>query len=159
MTSGEESSPLRIGTAERTAAMKALDEHLSEGRLGVEEYADRTARASAAVVASEIAELFTDLPEPHPQLPGTAAQPPLTAPLPVAPAAGEVAPVKGGFLDGWGPRLVMITPVVAVALFLITRQWYFFLLIPVMGALVYRGGLGGSDEGRDQRRRDRRDRR
>jgi Domain of unknown function (DUF1707) len=155
MTSGEESSPLRIGTAERTAAMKALDEHLSEGRLGVEEYADRTARASAAVVASEIAELFTDLPEPHPQLPGTAAQPPLTAPLPVSPAAGEVAPKQDSFLESWGPRLVAISPFVAVALFLITRQWYFFLLIPAMGALVYGGGAG-RDDGRDQRRRDRR---
>jgi hypothetical protein len=159
MTSGEESSPLRIGTAERTAAMKALDEHLSEGRLGVEEYADRTAKAANAVVASEIAELFTDLPEPHPQLPGTAAQPPLTAPLPVAPAAGEVAPKKDGFLEGWGPRLATITPVVAVLLFFITKQWYFFLLIPVMGALVYGGGVGRNDDRRDKRRQDRRDRR
>ena len=157
MTSGEESSPLRIGTAERTAAMKALDEHLSAGRLGVEEYGERTAKAANAVVASEIAELFTDLPEPHPQLPGTLA--PLTAPLPVAPAAGEVAPKKDTFLEGWGPRVATITPIVALLLFFITKQWYFFLLIPVMGALVYGGGVGRGDGGREQRRRDRRDRR
>ncbi|WP_433289574.1 DUF1707 SHOCT-like domain-containing protein [Pseudonocardia sp. CA-142604] len=143
MTSGEESSPLRIGTAERTAAMKALDEHLSAGRLGVEEYGERTAKAANAVVASEIAELFTDLPEPHPQLPGKA---PLTAPLPVAPAAGEVAPKKDGYL------LLTITPVVALLLFFITKQWYFFLLIPLMGALVYGGGVGkGNGRRRDRR--------
>ncbi|GAA1221536.1 DUF1707 SHOCT-like domain-containing protein [Pseudonocardia alaniniphila] len=147
MTSGEESSPLRIGNAERTAAMKALDEHLSAGRLGIEEYGERTAKAANAVVASEIAELFTDLPEPRPQLPGTAA--PLTAPLPVAPAAGEVAPKKDGYL------LLTITPVVALLLFFITKQWYFFLLIPLMGALVYGGGVGKGN-GRRDRRRDRR---
>jgi hypothetical protein len=161
MTSGEESSPLRIGTTERTAAMKALDEHLAAGRLGVEEYADRTAVAANAVVASELAELFTDLPEPRPELPGSASTAPLTAPLPVVPPPGKVAPQKGGFLDGWGPRLVTVTPFLAVALFLITRQWYFFLLIPAMGALVYGGGMGrnAEDGGRDRRRRDRRDRR
>jgi hypothetical protein len=154
MTSGEESSPVRIGTAERTAAMKALDEHLSAGRLGVEEYADRAAKAANAVVASDLAELFTDLPEPHPQLPGTAGRPPLTAPLPVAPAAGEIAPRKS-FLEGWGPRLVTITPLVAVLLFFITKQWYFFLLIPVMGALVYGGGVGRNGNSDRAERRDR----
>ena len=160
MTSGEESSPLRIGTVERTAAMKALDDHLSAGRLGVEEYADRTAKAANAVVAAEIADLFTDLPEPHPELPGSAAAPPLTAPLPVVPPPGEVAaPQLGGFLDGWGPRLVALSPFVAVALFAITGQGYFFLLIPAMGALVYGGGVGRNDGDRDQRRRDRRGRR
>ena len=49
--------------------MKALDEHLSEGRLGVEEYGERTAKAANAVVAADIAELFTDLPAPHPRSP------------------------------------------------------------------------------------------
>jgi hypothetical protein len=161
MTTGEESSPLRIGTAERTAAMKALDEHLAAGRLGVEEYADRSAVAANAVVASELAELFTDLPEPHPKLPGTASTAPLTAPLPVVPPPGEVATQRGGFLDGWGPRLVSVTPFLAVALFLITRQWYFFLLIPAMGALVYGGGVGHKDDDRDrdERRRERNQRR
>ena len=33
-----EGPPIRIGTAERTAAMKALDEHLAAGRLQIEEY-------------------------------------------------------------------------------------------------------------------------
>jgi hypothetical protein len=42
-------------------------------------------------------------------------------------------------LEVWGPRLVALSPFVAVALFLLTRQWIFFLLIPAAGAL-----LGGS---------------
>lgn len=156
--------PLRIGTAERTAAMKALDEHLAAGRLGVEEYADRSAVAANATVASELAALFTDLPAPHPMLPGITGSVP--AVLPVAdPAVQESAPIAqraSNFLDGWGPRLVAITPFVAVALFFIFGyNWVFFLLIPVMGALVY-GGLGRDhDDGhdRDRRHRDRRDRR
>jgi Domain of unknown function (DUF1707) len=137
MTTGEGASPLRIGNAERTAAMKALDEHLAAGRLGVEEYADRSAVAANAVVAAELADLFTDLPEPHPQLPGTPAAPPPTAPLPVAPPPGELAPPARSALETWGPRLVAAAPLVAVALFFLTRQWVFFLLIPLAGALVY----------------------
>lgn len=34
---GADTAPLRIGTTERTSAMKALDEHLAAGRLGVDE--------------------------------------------------------------------------------------------------------------------------
>jgi hypothetical protein len=150
MTTGEGASPLRIGNAERTAAMKALDEHLEAGRLTVEEYADRSAVAANATVAADLAALFTDLPEPHPQLPGTPAAPPPIAPLPVAPQPGEVAPPAKSGLEIWGPRLAAAAPIIAVALFLLTRQWVFFLLIPLAGAMFYGGH-------RD-RRRDRRDR-
>jgi hypothetical protein len=139
MTTGEGSSPLRIGSAERTAAMKALDEHLTAGRLGVEEYADRSAAAANAVVAADLADLFTDLPEPHPKLPGTPAAPPPTAPLPVAPPPGEVAAPAGSALETWGPRLVAVAPLVAIALYFLTRQWVFFLLIPMAGMLLYGG--------------------
>ena len=65
-----ERPPIRIGTAERDAAMKALDAHLEAGRLDVDEYGERSARASVATTAPELAELFDDLPAPHPVLPG-----------------------------------------------------------------------------------------
>ncbi|MGI9000404.1 MAG: DUF1707 SHOCT-like domain-containing protein [Pseudonocardia sp.] len=145
MTPGD--PPLRIGTAERTAALAALDEHLAAGRLGVEEYAERSATAANATIAPELAALFTDLPPPHPELPGTVAPGSTTAPLPAVPSSGAVAGHAGGFLDDWGPRLVAVMPFVAVALFLLTRQWMFFLLIPAAAALVYGGGIG-----RDERR-------
>ncbi|NMH97249.1 DUF1707 SHOCT-like domain-containing protein [Pseudonocardia acidicola] len=152
--------PLRIGTAERESAAKALDEHLAAGRLGIEEYADRSAVAANATVASELAALFTDLPAPHPVLPGTA----------VAPAAGSVpaqqdaavpARAGGGFLEGWGPRIVTVTPIVATLLFFLTGyQWYWFLLIPAVSALVYggvgRGGPGGELHRRQEEREERR---
>jgi hypothetical protein len=141
MTTGEP-SPIRIGTAERTAAMKALDEHLAAGRLGVEEYGDRSAAAAGATVAGDLAVLFTDLPAPHPELPGVPGPPPSTAELPAVPAAATAAERNGGFLDSWGPRLVAASPIIALLLFLLTRQWFFFLLIPAAGALVYGGGAG-----------------
>jgi Domain of unknown function (DUF1707) len=121
---------IRIGTAERTAAMKALDEHLEAGRLDVDEYGERSARASAAVTAPELAALFDDLPAPHPPLPGVARSVPAVAP-PAPPARREPST-----MEVWGPRLMALAPFVALALFLVTRTWFVFLLIPAMGAVL-----------------------
>jgi hypothetical protein len=160
MTEGDGTAdevPLRIGTTERTAAMKALDEHLAAGRLGVEEYADRSAVAAGATVASELRALFTDLPPPHPDLGGSPSVD-LMKPAAAAPAAradGTVATRGRQFLETWGRPVVAITPLVALALFLIFQHWAFFLLIPAVGMLVY-GGHHDRDDDRDQRRRDRR---
>jgi hypothetical protein len=138
--------PIRIGTKERTAAMQALDEHLSEGRLGPEEYGERSAIASAATTADELRKLFTDLPAPHPTLPGDAPV------LPVAAgSSAQVATPQRGFLEQWGPRLAALTPILAVGLFLLTRQWVFFLLIPVVFILL-RGGHGSGHDGHGRRR-------
>ncbi|MGD9987166.1 DUF1707 SHOCT-like domain-containing protein [Pseudonocardia sp.] len=152
---------LRIGTAERDAAAKALDAHLEAGRLGVEEYADRSAAAAGATVASEIQALFTDLPAPHPRLPGQpTTEPPPTSRLPVIDATSREPESRGGF-SGWGPRIVAVTPIVALVLFLalngvFAQAWIFFLLVPLVGGIVY-----GGDRGRDRDRRllDRDDRR
>jgi hypothetical protein len=133
----EESSPLRIGNAERTAALQALDEHLAAGRLGVDEYADRSAAAANAVVAADLAALFTDLPQPHPELPGRAGPP--TAPLPVTPPPGEVAPAQGRGPASWGVGLVPLAVVAVIALFLVTRQGAVFVLIPLAAVLLWVG--------------------
>jgi len=131
--------PLRIGNAERAAAMRALDEHLEEGRLGPEEYGERSAVASAATTADELRALFADLPAPHPQLPGPEPVLPPTSALPVVPGDGELDRPRS-FADEWGPRILAVAPFVALGLFLLTRQWVFFLLIPAAGALFW-GGL------------------
>jgi hypothetical protein len=114
---GEEIPPLRIGHAERTAAQRALDEHLAAGRLGVEEYADRTAAAANAVVAADLAALFTDLPEPHPELP-----------RPPRPAGGLVPS---------GVGMMALAVIVALGLVLLTRQPAAFLLIPLAAAFLW----------------------
>ncbi|WP_214370967.1 DUF1707 domain-containing protein [Pseudonocardia sp. H11422] len=142
--------PLRIGTAERESAVKALDEHLAAGRLGVEEYADRSAVAANATVASELTALFTDLPAPHPVVPGTALAP-AAGSMPAAQAATAPARRERGGFHGWGPRIVAVTPIVATLLFFLTGyQWYWFLLIPAVSALVF--GTGGARGGDDQDR-------
>jgi hypothetical protein len=160
MSEGEASPPLRIGNSERTAAMKALDEHLNEGRLGAEEYGDRYAIATNATTAAELRELFTDLPPPHPVLPGDG--PSLQkagASTPAVPPSGGAVEQRRGWIDEWGPRLVGVSVFVALALFLITRQWWFFLLIPAAGALFGAGRGHDTRSERDERRDDRRRRR
>ncbi|ODU00820.1 MAG: hypothetical protein ABS81_22410 [Pseudonocardia sp. SCN 72-86] len=154
---------MRIGTVEREAAAKALDAHLEAGRLGVEEYADRSAAAAGATVASELQALFTDLPAPHPQLPGQpSTEPTPTSRLPVVDATSrEPATSGGGGFSGWGPRIVAVTPIVALVLFLalngvFAQAWIFFLLIPIVGGIVYGGDRGRE---RDQRRIERDERR
>src|SRR6266545_6431990 len=58
----------RISSAERDAAVTALGQHLSTGRLELFEYEERCGQAAAARTRSELEVLFTDLPAPHPDL-------------------------------------------------------------------------------------------
>ncbi len=146
-----ERPPIRIGTAERTAALKALDEHLAAGRLQVEEYGERSAMAATATTAPELAALFDDLPAPHPPLPdGRPADRPWAPPPPVPAPPARREPTG---MQVWGPRLAMLAPLIAVALFLITRQWVFFLLIPLLGmgfGARHHGHGHGEHGGRDR---------
>lgn len=147
-----EGGGLRVGTAERTAAMKALDEHLSEGRLGVVEYGDRSATAAGATTVDELRGLFTDLPAPHPVLPG---DPPAAAPEPAGPASGAVTTRSNRFMEHAAPRIMGVLPILALALFFVTHEWWWFLMIPAAGALLF----GGRHGDRDRERQDREQRR
>jgi hypothetical protein len=144
MTTGGDGK-IRIGTAEREAAAAALNTHLEAGRLGVEEYADRSAAAADAVTADELTALFTDLPEPHPQLPGTTG----TAGAPAVRPQGAVP--RRRFGSTWGTRIAAASPIAALILFFVLNAagvplaWLAFLLIPLVGA------LGFSKERQDQR--------
>ncbi len=151
----ESGGRLRIGNVERNAAMKALDAHLEAGRLGVEEYGERSAAAAGATVASELEALFTDLPEPHPALPGTASVPMAAAAAPAVRDEGAVAGRPGGFLDVAAPRIMAVMPFVALALFFTVGGWWWFLLIPAAGALLYGGRHGRGDWGAHGERRER----
>ena len=55
---------IRIGTAEREQAVKALGEHFAQGRLEPAEFEERMTAAYAARTASELDRLFDDLPSP-----------------------------------------------------------------------------------------------
>jgi hypothetical protein len=75
---------IRIGTAEREQAVKALGDHFAQGRLEPEEFEERMTAAYAARTADELDRLFVDLPRAGlpPHGPGTPSAPPHTAPYP-----------------------------------------------------------------------------
>ncbi|MEU7816032.1 DUF1707 domain-containing protein [Pseudonocardia sp. NPDC049154] len=136
MTTGGDGK-LRIGTAEREAAAAALNTHLEAGRLGVEEYADRSAVAANAVTADELTALFTDLPEPHPRLPGAGG----TGTTPAVRPQAAVSQRRFG--SSWGTRIAAASPIAALILFFVLNAagvpmaWLAFLLIPLVGALGF----------------------
>lgn len=73
----------RIGNQQREEAITALNDHFAMARLDIGEYQERVNRASGAQSYFELAELFRDLPQPHP---------PFLAPPSVPFAAPPAAP-------------------------------------------------------------------
>lgn len=57
---------MRVGDDERNAAAAALGEHLTAGRIDLNEYGQRSAQAFAAHTEVDLQGLFRDLPAPHP---------------------------------------------------------------------------------------------
>lgn len=86
---------IRIGDAEREAAMSMLGEHLSSGRLDLAEFETRTGLVAAARTRGELEELFVDLPAPHPDLSGAAAVRTPPKPKPVATPKRGPSPGRG----------------------------------------------------------------
>ena len=140
MTDASDGS-IRIGTAEREAAIAALGDHLSAGRLDIDEYADRSAQASLARTRDELVGLFADLPEPHPRFAGPAggmADQPTT----VEDAARRTRqPVRYG--PPLAARALLAMPLLALLLVLAFHLWFLFLLIPLSGALFRSRGMAG----------------
>lgn len=153
---------IRIGNAEREAAMKALDEHLEAGRLDPDEYGQRYAKASLARTEDELRPLFVDLPGPYSPAgsrwtqPGATAtsQQPWQVPAQHRPAswqrrAAATGPVGAPLFGKVGERFVALSPFIALALFfLLGLPWVIFLLIPASGALVYGNKRSGGRRSR-----------
>ena len=94
-------SDIRVSDSEREDALGKLGEHMSAGRLDIDEYGERTAKVTTAKTRGEVLDLFGDLPEPRPAF-GRPAPPP-AAPAARTPSLGRrVAPV--------------VVPVVAIVL-------------------------------------------
>lgn len=69
---GGTAGQVRVGDAEREAAVTALGEHYAAGRLTLEEYDQRTSHAFSARTAADLWRLFCDLPAlPPPPEPST----------------------------------------------------------------------------------------
>jgi hypothetical protein len=143
-----ESSEMRISDTEREDAVRMLGEHMSVGRLDVEEYGERTAKATAAKTQGELTSLFTDLPEPKPTF--TPVAPP--APRPAAtPARQDERPLAQRL---WSAA-VPLSALVALILFLTVFKVWFIFLLPAAVAVIG-GALWGEDHRAQQRRMHRR---
>ncbi|MRH90610.1 DUF1707 domain-containing protein [Nocardia sp. SYP-A9097] len=120
---------LRVGTAEREQAAEALGKHFAAGRLEVDEYDERVARAYAAKTADDLSVLFTDLPGPATMRPVAAAPPSRSA---------------RAFLP-----LALIAVVVLAAVVAVTTHIVPFFIFPLFFFLFLRsrGGFGHRHRG------------
>lgn len=154
----DDSPDIRIGDADREQALHALGEHMSSGRLTVDEYGERSARVTAAKTRGDLAELFADLPEPRPRLgtpPAAVAQPPSNPPTPKHLAAWVDRPLNQRLVAAIVPVLWVCAVITGIA----TGIWW-FMALPFIATAVGRGLWGQEWEqdrrGRGDRRRERR---
>jgi hypothetical protein len=155
---------MRIGDAERENALKALGDHMSVGRLDIDEYGDRSAKVTTARTRAELLAVFADLPDPKPVF--GAPQPAATAvpaTVPEAPAPATTSGFRGIPNEVAGP----VIGVAWVAAIFIGPQlgapWLFGVAIVisiVMGSLTRKGrsiGHRQMHEDRRERHREMRD--
>lgn len=112
---------LRIGDAERDAAVSVLGEHYVAGRLTKDEYDERSAVAWKARTNSDLAPLFVDLP-PLPQS--------RRAPVPAIPATRPQPGHRPGRDGARFPLLPLIAILVGIAM--LTEWWVVLMLVGVL---------------------------
>ncbi|TGD86822.1 DUF1707 domain-containing protein [Mycolicibacterium sp. CH28] len=112
----EDAEQVRIGTAEREAALDLLSRQFSEGRLDADEFSERSAAISAAVTRADLEPVFADLP----------AKP------------GAVAPTVAERGRDWRAIVMALVPLAALAFtILVPHGWLAWLAMPVVGMLLY----------------------
>jgi Domain of unknown function (DUF1707) len=107
---------IRVSDTEREDALGKLGQHMTEGRLDIEEYGERSAKVTAAKTRGEVLELFSDLPEPRPAF-GQPRPPALRGSRP-APVRHRAAPVAG----------VIAVVLLAIGLTALLKMPFFFML-------------------------------
>jgi hypothetical protein len=117
---------VRIGDAEREAAVHALGEHFAAGRLTKEEYDERSEQAWAARTGSQLGPLFADLPRP-----AAARQHPVAAPG--GPSYGRGRP-------GWWAGAWMVPLLVLLVLAGMHLMPFLLVFLLVWFLLARRGG-------------------
>ncbi|MEV4600074.1 DUF1707 domain-containing protein [Amycolatopsis sp. NPDC049253] len=159
------SPQLRISDQERESALNALGEHMSAGRIDIDEYGERSARITAAKTRGELAGLFDDLPAPHPVYGGAAPLAP--APVPAAPPVPAPAPQTAvARPQGWngGQRAAAaLVPLVWIATIALiassTLPAFPLILAPIALTVVGRALWGHGWDHRGDRDRVRREHR
>ncbi|MYW89253.1 DUF1707 domain-containing protein [Amycolatopsis rubida] len=155
------SPQLRISDQERESALHALGEHMSAGRIDIDEFDERSARITAAKTRGELGELFTDLPVPHPVFGAgaTAAPEPAVAPPPMSvpqPAAsGEVAARQPDWSAGQraAAALVPLVWIAAIALIATGAAGWPVIFAPIALTAVGRALWGRGFEHHDHHHR------
>ncbi len=117
----------RLSDAERAEALDVLAEHVRTGRLDIVEYDERSAAVSAARTRSDLAPVFSDLPDPRPAVLGPA---PSTEAVPAA-----VPPLTLG--RRVAAMAVPAAAVLAIVLFFtVGRVGIFVFVLPIVVALL-----------------------
>ena len=155
------SPQLRISDQNRESALSALGEHMSAGRIDIDEYGERSARITAAKTRGELVDIFADLPAPHPQYEDV---PQAVAPVPEA----APAPRPPSRPDGWngGQRFVAaFLPLIWIATIALIATGVVhgtLILVPIGLSIFGRamwGHGGGHHDRHDRHLRDRERRR
>jgi hypothetical protein len=131
-------SDIRVSDSEREDALGKLGEHMSAGRLDIDEFGERSAKVTAAKTRGELLELFGDLPEPRPAF-GRPAPAPATTPVPGPSLGQRVMPVVLG-----------IAAVLLLFGMTFAARFPFILFLP----FVFFAISGSRWRGYDQRRRE-----
>jgi hypothetical protein len=134
---GSDPSNIRVGDAERNSAMDALGEHLSSGRIDLDEFGTRSAQVSQARTVADIRALFIDLPAPHPTLPG-----PVPAISPAADLTGRSGDQLGRPGDNRTPAqrtasvVLALSGIISLLLFFVLKTWLVFLIPAIIAVLT-----------------------
>jgi uncharacterized protein DUF1707 len=153
------SPQLRISDQNRESALSALGEHMTAGRIDIEEYGERSARITAAKTRGELVELFTDLPAPHPRYDD--APQAVAAPEPAQETAP--APRQPRTPENWtGPQrfvaaIVPLAFIAAIVLIATSTLAWPIIFVPI-GLTVFGKSMWGHDWNHDQRHHDRHER-
>jgi hypothetical protein len=151
------SPQLRISDQNRESALSALGEHMSAGRIDIDEYGERSARITAAKTRGELAEIFADLPAPHPRYDGVPQA--VAAPGPATETAP--APQRPGSPENWSPpqrflaAIVPLTWIVAIALIAAVSGALWPVIFVPIGLTVFGKSMWGHDWNPNHDRRDR----
>jgi len=121
---------LRLSDAEREQALEALGVHLTNGRLDLDEYGQRSAQIVAAKTRGDLVPIFRDLPDPHPEvLVSKLPQDQRTAP----PAPSSARPLAQRF----AASVVPIAAIISLVLFLtVARGMWMVFLLPALAVII-----------------------
>ncbi|RSN36129.1 hypothetical protein DL990_08295 [Amycolatopsis sp. WAC 01416] len=124
---------LRISDQDRESALTALGEHMSVGRIDIDEFGERSAQVTAAKTRGELSGIFADLPEPHPLLDA----PKVAVSEPEKPAWADIPPMQR--IMG---ALLPILFIASIALIVTTGVTWWFILVPIGISAVGEGIWG-----------------